>query len=229
MKDLNDTDDNIYQSANWTRPAANPGGRPRYAQLGGVSFLKPQNNDYLDYTNSYLSTRAIDRRTIDAFPDMQHAESTIIPPQRQGRANSPLGTQSGAGETLAPLQDEGPAPAAGSVVMQKPKHRGSRRRSRSSSSTPRQIPAQAPAPALGVPALFPPAVQSWMGNYANAMGSMVTDVGAALREPGGKLSDKVADCVYKNNRPYYLGLTLLLILLAIVAIVAFTSWRSGRQ
>jgi hypothetical protein len=53
-------DDNIFQSANWTRQA-DPA--HRYQQLGGVSILKPQNPTYIDQTNTNLTTRAIDRRT----------------------------------------------------------------------------------------------------------------------------------------------------------------------
>lgn len=61
-------DDNIYQSANWTRSP--PGGRQPYQQLGGVSLLKAQNPTFLDDSNVNLATRAIDRRVANPDPNL---------------------------------------------------------------------------------------------------------------------------------------------------------------
>lgn len=74
-------DDNIYQSANWTRSP--PGGRQPYQQLGGVSLLKAQNPTFLDDTNVNLTTRAIDRRVANPDPNLfaptEDATQTTMP------------------------------------------------------------------------------------------------------------------------------------------------------
>lgn len=59
-------DDNVYQSANWTRSP--PNGRQPYQQLGGVSILKAQNPTFLDDSNINLTTRAVDRRVANPNP-----------------------------------------------------------------------------------------------------------------------------------------------------------------
>ena len=61
-------DDNIYQSANWTRKGDPV--RERYQMLGGVSVLKQQNPTYIDETNTNLTTRAVDRRVANPLPSL---------------------------------------------------------------------------------------------------------------------------------------------------------------
>lgn len=61
-------DDNIYQSANWTRKGDPV--RERYQMLGGVSVLKQQNPTYIDQTNTNLTSRAVDRRVANPLPSM---------------------------------------------------------------------------------------------------------------------------------------------------------------
>jgi len=78
-------DDNIYQSANWTRKA-DPA--HRYQQLGGVSILKPQNPTYIDQTNTNLTTRAIDRRTASPPDSMFEAAGSQEGASSRGQPGS---------------------------------------------------------------------------------------------------------------------------------------------
>ena len=188
----NPMDDNIFQSAEWTRPS--PPGH-RYQFLGGVSFLKPQNPTYIDETNRNLGTRAIDRRVANPQPDM--FEVTPSPDDQTD--------QSGASSKAGPA-----------AVTSEPKrrHRQHKRRScRDDQFDDQETFTVCPDR---------PSVSTFFGDFTSEMGGTCRELSLAISKGKGEGSmvDRISDVVYQRKRPFYLGLILLVVLLIIIALLA---------
>lgn len=166
-------DENLYQSANWTW-APNPAQRPyRYAQLGGVAFQKVQNPEFLDYTNSYLNTRAIDRRTIDPFPDIEKEYSSTGKNDENVKTTKPKKKKKAVKRYVHPVPEK-------------------------KENSP-----------------------SFSTNYVNQMNCMAKEIKSNINN-GNSMLSSVSKAVYREKRPQYLGMTILIFLVIILIITLFS-------
>lgn len=198
----NPMDDNIFQSAEWTRPS--PPGH-RYQMLGGVQFFKQQNPTYIDETNRSLSTRAIDRRV--ANPPDSMFEVTPSPDEAQ----------------------EGASAKAGSAPVTK-ETKGHRRRRRRNQSRCRAEDTDDQETFTVCPDR--PTFSQFFGDFASEMGGTCKDLSLALSSRGQSnkpVIDRITDAVYQRKRPFYIGIVLLLLLLIIIAVIASATGNTCKK